>query len=161
MTELTGFADLVPLDHGLCVVVTRRADHTPHSTVVNAGVLPHPVTGEPSVAFVAAGGTRKVVHLRADPTISVVVRAGWQWAAVEGRAELIGPDDPHPDVDADRLRRLLREVFTAAGGSHDDWAAYDRTMVEERRTAVLVAPTRAYSNPPEPAAIDGDVIRSR
>jgi PPOX class probable F420-dependent enzyme len=147
MTDLGGFEALVPLDHGLSVVVTRRPDHTPHTTVVNAGVLPHPVTGARVVAFVAAGVTRKLVHLRADPTIAVVVRAGWQWVAVEGTAELIGPDDPHPEVGGERLRRLLQDVFRAAGGSHDDWDAYDRTMREERRTAVLVQPTRAYSNP--------------
>ena len=47
MTDLAPFEGLVPLDHGLSVVVTRRADHTPQTTVVNAGVLPHPVTGEP------------------------------------------------------------------------------------------------------------------
>src|SRR5687768_14034871 len=99
MTDLEPFAALVPLDHGLCVIVTRRADHSPHSTVVNAGVLPHPTTGAPSVAFVAAGGARKLAHLRADPTIAVVVRAGWQWVTVEGRAEVIGPDDPADDVD--------------------------------------------------------------
>jgi Pyridoxamine 5'-phosphate oxidase len=77
MADLTPFADLVPLDHGLSVVVTLRADRTPHTSVVNAGVLRHPVTGEDTVAFVAAGGARKLVHLRADPTIAVVVRAGW------------------------------------------------------------------------------------
>jgi hypothetical protein len=27
-------------------------------------------------------------------------------------------------------------------GRHDDWATYDRVMREERRTAVLVTPTR-------------------
>ena len=147
MTDLAPFEELVPLDHGLSVVVTRRADQTPHTTVVNAGVLPHPVTGDRTVAFVARGGTRKVAHLRADPTIAVVVRAGWRWAAAEGRAELIGPNDPHPEVDTERLRLLLREIFSAAGGTHDDWAAYDRVMREERRTAVLVAPARVYSNP--------------
>ena len=31
--------------------------------------------------------------------------------------------------------------------THDDWDAYDRTMREERRTAVLVTPTRTYTNP--------------
>jgi PPOX class probable F420-dependent enzyme len=147
MSDLAAFEALVPLDHGLCVVVTRRADHTPHSTVVNAGVLPHPVTGDRAVGFVAAGRTRKLVHLRADPTIAVVVRAGWRWTTVEGRAELIGPDDPHPEVDAEGLRVLLRDVFAAAGGTHDDWDAYDRAMREERRTAVLVRPSRIYSNP--------------
>jgi PPOX class probable F420-dependent enzyme len=147
MTDLARYAELVSLDHGLSVVVTMRADHTPHTTVVNAGVVPHPVTGDRAVAFVTAGGTRKLAHLRADPTIAVVVRAGWRWATVEGRAELIGPDDPHPEVDDERLRLLLRDIFSAAGGTHDDWATYDRVMRDERRTAVLVAPTRAYANP--------------
>jgi PPOX class probable F420-dependent enzyme len=147
MTDLAPFTNLVPLDHGLSVVVTRRADHTPHTTVVNAGVLAHPVTGEEVVAFVGAGGTRKVAHLRNDPTIAVVVRAGWQWTAVEGTAELIGPDDPHQAVDTEQLRLLLRAIFAAAGGTHDDWDAYDQVMRDERRTAVLVTPSRVYSNP--------------
>jgi PPOX class probable F420-dependent enzyme len=147
MTDLALFAELISLDHGLSVVVTVRADHTPHTSVVNAGVLPHPVTGARAVAFVAAGGTRKLVHLRADPTIAVVVRAGWRWVSVEGRAELVGPDDPHPDVDDERFRLLLRDIFRAAGGTHDDWATFDRVMREERRTAVLVPPTRVSSSP--------------
>lgn len=147
MVDLSLFADLVPLDHGLSVVITRRADKTPHAAVVNAGVARHPVTETPMVAFVSAGGTVKLAQLRSDPTIAVVIRVGWQWAAVEGSAELIGPDDPHPHVGEERLRLLLREVFSAAGGTHDDWDTYDRVMREERRTAVFVAPTRVYSNP--------------
>ena len=39
---------------------------------------------------------------------------------------------------------LLREVFIAAGGTHDDWIEYDATMARERRAAVLVTPTRIY-----------------
>ena len=147
MTDLAQFDELVALDHGLSVVVTRRPDRTPHTSVVNAGVLPHPVSGEPVVAFVSAGGVRKLAHLRADPTIAVVVRAGWRWASVDGRADLIGPDDAHPAVDAEALRLLLRDIFRSAGGTHDDWDEYDRVMRDERRTAVVVTPTRVYSNP--------------
>lgn len=147
MIDVAPFSALVSLDHGLSVVVTLRRDHTPQTTVVNAGVLAHPVTGSQAVAFVSAGGARKLAHLRANPTIAVVVRAGWQWAAVEGSAQLIGPGDPHPEVDEERLRVLLREIFTAAGGTHEDWNTFDRVMREERRTAVLVAPTRVYTNP--------------
>jgi PPOX class probable F420-dependent enzyme len=147
MIDLAPFANLVAHDHGLSVVVTLRADHTPHTTVVNAGVLAHPLTGSDAVAFVSAGGTRKLAHLRANPTIAVVVRAGWQWAAVEGSAQLVGPDDPHADLSGERLRLLLRDIFTAAGGTHDDWATYDQVMRDERRTAVLVSPTRIYTNP--------------
>jgi PPOX class probable F420-dependent enzyme len=145
--DLTAFEALVPQDHGLCVVVTRRADHTPQATVVNAGVMDHPITRERCVAFVAAGNARKLAYLRSDPIITITIRAGWQWTSVDGRAELIGPDDRSADVDDERLRVLLRDIFTAAGGTHDDWDEYDRVMREQRRTAVLITPTRVYSNP--------------
>jgi PPOX class probable F420-dependent enzyme len=147
MTDLDAFSALIPQDHGLCVVVTRRRDGSPHATVVNAGVLAHPVDGDAVVGFVVSGGARKLTHVRNDPSASVVARAGWQWATVEGEAELIGPDDPRPEVDAERLRVLLREIFSAAGGTHDDWDAFDEAMRTERRAAVLVRPRRVYSNP--------------
>jgi PPOX class probable F420-dependent enzyme len=147
MIDLAPFEALVPLDHGLCVVVTRRADGSPHSTVVNAGVLVHPFEANRVVAFVARGDAAKLRHLRRDPTVAVTIRAGWQWSTVEGRAEMLGPDDPHPDLDPEGLRLLLRSVFTAAGGTHDDWPTYDEVMRAERRTAVLVQPVRAFGVP--------------
>ena len=147
MTDLSRFAELVPLDHGLCVVSTVRSDGSVQSSVVNAGVMDNPVGTGDVVAFVAVGGARKLDNLRADRRVTVVVRAAWQWASVEGDATLIGPDDPHPDVDAEAVRLLLRDIFTAAGGTHDDWNTYDRVMAEERRTAVIVDPRRVYANP--------------
>ncbi|GBE67965.1 hypothetical protein MFM001_44270 [Mycobacterium sp. MFM001] len=147
MTELSAFADLMSADHGLCVFSTLRGDGSIQSSVVNAGVLQHPLTDSTVVGLVAIGGSRKLHNLRADPRATVVARSGWRWAAVEGTAQLIGPDDPHPDVDDERLRLLLREIFTAAGGTHDDWDTYDRVMREQRRTAVLVSPRRIYANP--------------
>ena len=45
MSGLQEFARLVDGDHGLVVVSTLRPDGTIQSSVVNAGVLPHPVTG--------------------------------------------------------------------------------------------------------------------
>jgi hypothetical protein len=73
-------------------------------------------------------------------------RDEWQWITVEGGVELVGPEDEYRGIDAERLRLLLREIFIAAGGSHDDWDGYDRTMDEQRRAAVLVTPSRIYSN---------------
>lgn len=146
MADLAGFRGLVGRDHGLCVVSTLRADATIQSSVVNAGVLDHPSTSAPVVGFVAMGGSRKLVNLRARPQATIVVRAGWEWAAVEGPVSLAGPDDPLAGLDADATRLLLRAVFTAAGGTHDDWATYDRVMADERRTAVLITPQRTYSN---------------
>jgi PPOX class probable F420-dependent enzyme len=128
------------------VISTIRRDGSVQSSVVNAGVLPHPVTGNPVVGLVAAGRT-KLRNLRADPRCTIVARGGWRWAAVEGIAEIIGPDDLHPEVDGERQRVLLRDIFKAAGGRHDDWDTYDRTMAEERRAAVLIAPQRIYTNP--------------
>jgi PPOX class probable F420-dependent enzyme len=147
VTDLAAFAELVPLDHGLCVFSTLRADGGVQSSVVNAGVLDHPLRGERVVGLVAVGGSRKLRNLRADPRATIVARAGWRWATVEGDAEIIGPDDPHPDLDGDGLRLLLRDVFRAAGGTHDDWDTYDHVMAQERRAAVLITPRRVYTNP--------------
>ena len=145
MTTLEEFAALATQESGLVVVATLRADSTIQASLVNAGVLPHPVTGEPVVGFVTYGAV-KLANLRTRPQLSLTVRAGWAWVTVEGVAQLVGPDDPHPEIDDERLRTLLREVFVAAGGAHENWDAYDQTMVEQRRTAVLLDPTRIYSN---------------
>lgn len=145
MTALTDFADLVAGEHGLCVVSTARADGSVQSSVVNAGVLQHPVTGREVVGLVVRDGARKLDNLRARPRATVVVRVGWQWASVEGPVELAGPRDELPGFAPDALPKLLRDVFKAAGGEHDDWDTYDRVMAEERRTAVLLTPDRVYS----------------
>jgi PPOX class probable F420-dependent enzyme len=146
MADLAAFAALVPLDHGLVVVSTSRADGSIQSSVVNAGVLEHPTTGQMVVGLVASGGSRRLANLRARPRATVVIRAGWRWAAVEGPTELAGPDDRREGLDGEGLRLLLRAIFTAAGGTHDDWDEYDRVMADERRVAVLIHPERSYGS---------------
>jgi PPOX class probable F420-dependent enzyme len=145
MATVAQFAALAGKEQGLVVVSTLRADGTIQASLVNAGLLAHPLTGEQVLAFVTYGKV-KLAHLRARSQLAVTVRSGWAWATIEGRAQLVGPDDPAPGIDADRLRLLLREVFTAAGGSHDNWAEYDRVMVAQRRTVVLVERIRSYSS---------------
>jgi hypothetical protein len=113
---------------------------------VNAGVTTDPATGRDAVAFVARGDSVKLAHLRRRPYANVTFRASWEWVAVEGATTIVGPDDPAPGIDADGLRTLLRDVFTAAGGTHDDWDEYDRVMAEDRRAAVFVALDRISSN---------------
>lgn len=147
MTTMAEFAELARAEQGLVVVATGRADHSVQASLVNAGVLDSPRTGDPVVGFVTYGPV-KLANLRARPRLAVTVRSGWQWATVEGDAELIGPDDPSPGMDAEQTRLLLREVFVAAGGQHDDWDEYDRVMAEQRRCVVLVRPIRCYSNAP-------------
>ncbi|MEU4219841.1 TIGR03618 family F420-dependent PPOX class oxidoreductase [Actinoplanes sp. NPDC026623] len=145
MTTLAEAWGLARDDSGLAIVSTLRADATIQSSLVNAGVVPHPSTGEPVLGFVTYGRV-KMANLRARPQVTAAFRRGWQWAAVEGDAELAGPGDPRPWLDPERLRLLLREIFAAAGGTHDDWAEYDRVMAEQGRTAVLITPSRVYGS---------------
>jgi hypothetical protein len=116
MADVADFERLVGREHGLSVVSTLRADQTIQATVVNCGVLDHPV------------------------------RVGWEWVTAEGPIELAGPDDPLDGLGPDGLRLLLRAVFSSAGGSHEDWDTYDRVMAQEQRAAVLMSPERIYSN---------------
>lgn len=143
MATLDEFAELARTEQGLGVVSTLRADRSIQSSVVNLGVMRRPVSGPDVVAFVTYGKV-KLANLRRRPRLAASVRSGWHWLTVEGEAEIIGPDDPHPAVDAEGRRLLLREIFTAAGGTHDDWDAYDEVMAAERRAAVLVRPERIY-----------------
>jgi hypothetical protein len=58
---------------------------------------------------------------------------------------LVGPDDGGAlglDVPA-----TIRAVFVAAGGTHEDWAEFDRVMAEDRRCAVFVRAAAITSNP--------------
>ena len=142
MSGLEDFARLVDGDHGLCVVSTLRPDGTIQSSVVNAGVLPHPVTGAQVVGLVSRGDAHRMANLRARPTPPVPRPRPTPSPRGRPRWPAAGPDDPMPGVDAERLRLLLREIFTAAGGTHDDFGTYDRVMADERRAAVLVTPAR-------------------
>lgn len=143
VADLDDVRQLLAEEHGLAVVSTVQRGGRVLSSVVNVGVMPHPVSGAGSVAFVSAGAAARLAHIRHGSEVTVTVRRGWRWLGVTGRATLIGPDDPADDVD---LRILLREVFRAAGGSHDDWASYDSAMVADRRVAVFVDPSRVLGN---------------
>ena len=122
-----------------------------HASLVNAGVLEDPVTGTtavatPLIATVVRSNARKLAHLRRTGHATVVFRHGYEWASVDGPARIVGPDDPLDGFGPEALPELLRAVFRAAGGTHDDWDEFDRVMAAERRTAVLVEPARIVSN---------------
>lgn len=132
----------VAADQGLAVVSFGRPDRSVHSSLVNAGVMVHPVTGGGVVALVVRGNTVKLRHWRHTPLATIVFRSGWSWVGVEGATTIIGPDDRYEGFDPSAVPRLLRDVFTAAGGTHEDWDEYDRVMAAERRAAVFIHPTR-------------------
>jgi len=144
--DLTLVQRLVAADHGLAIVAVTRADGSIQTSLVNAGVLTHPVTGEAAVGFVARRAALKVGLIRRAGRAALAFRSGWEWASVEGPATLIGTDDLVPGFDAASVPQLLRDVFTAAGGTHDDWAEFDRVMAAEGRLAVFVTPARVATN---------------
>lgn len=137
--------ELASRENWLAVLVTVRANGKPSVAVLNAAVFPHPVTGERTVAFVSRGNTAKLANLRANGEATLVFRAGWEWISVSGPTEIAGPDDELAGVTD--LRQLLRDVYHAAGGQHDDLDEYDRVMAEDRRAAVFVKPVRFATNP--------------
>ena len=130
----------------LAVATTLRPQGTIHASVVNAGVLEDPVTGEACIGFVARGDARKLSSLRASGRAAVVFRHGADWVAVEGPVGLVGPHDPLEAFSSAQGARLIRSIFVAAGGTHQDWDEFDRVMAAEGRTAVLVAPERISGN---------------
>jgi hypothetical protein len=142
--ELDDVRRIAGADGHFAVLAVGREDRSVQASVVSAGVLADPIDGAPGVALVAGGGTAKLALLRAHPSATVVFKHGYDWVAVSGRARLVGPDDPVagvPDVAA-----TIRSVYEAAGGTHEDWDAFDRAMAEERRCAVFVRADAITSN---------------
>ncbi len=135
---------LAAADRHLAVFAVARPDGTVHASVVSAGVIVDPVDGSPGVAVVVGGGARKLGLVRASGRATLVFKDGWEWAAVSGPVRLVGPDDGS-DLGLD-VPETIRSVFKAAGGSHEDWAGFDRVMAEERRCAVFVRADAISSN---------------
>ena len=142
MADLNDVRDFLADEHGLAVVSTTQADGRVLSSVVNCGVATHPLTGEDTVVLVSRGNAARLKHVRRGSEVTVAAQRGWRWVGVTGPCELIGPDDPNDAVDAERLRLMLREVYQAAGGEHDDYDEYDRVMAEDRRTCMFITPSR-------------------
>ncbi len=145
MSALDRVREIGARESGLAVAITTRADGGPRASVVNAGVLDHPVTAQQIVGFVARGRARKLADLRERPQVTLVFRSGWEWLAVEGNAQLAGPLDPLEGLPMDQVPSLLRTVYAAAvGGSADDWIGLADSIATEGHTAVLVRAVRIY-----------------
>jgi PPOX class probable F420-dependent enzyme len=142
MPDMQEVRSFLAEETGLAVVSTTQADGRVLSSVINCGVIDHPISGAPCVALVSRGAAARIGHVRRGSQVTIAIRRGWSWVSVTGPADLIGPDDLPETIDADALRVLLRDVYTAAGGTHHDWDEYDQAMIDDGRTAVLVSPDR-------------------
>ena len=145
MPTLDDVMEIAGREQFLAVVSTSRADSTIQSSLVNAGVLGHPITGEPVLAFVTYGASQAAQPQ--SPTadhghVSIRVEMGHG----RGPSRADRPRRPRSRGGCRASHLVLREIFVAAGGQHDDWDAYDDTMLEQRRTAIFVQASRIYSN---------------
>jgi hypothetical protein len=146
MADLNLVRELAEGDDHLAVLAANRVDGTIHASLVKAGVLDHPDTGQAVIGVVVAGSARKLDHLRHSGHATVVFKHGYRWVSAEGPVQLIRPaDSATGDLDTP-LPALLRLIYQAAGGSHDDWEEFDRAMRDDRRSAVLVRASKLTSN---------------
>jgi hypothetical protein len=146
VTTLEEAAALARNERGLVIVATLRGDGTIQSSLVNAGIVPHPVTGESTLAFVTNGPV-KLANLRARPQVTATFRqrlavgssrrtrrAGWAGRSPSlARPRTTPPTAPR---DLPRCRRRARRLGHLRPG-------HGRGTP---RAAVLVRPDRFYTN---------------
>ncbi len=124
--------------NNVVVFTTFRRDGMPQQSLVTVGKI------DGGLAFTTRSRNAKAYNLARDPrcAIMLVKPNNRGFAVLDGRAEVLGPDNS----DADGLRLWLREVYrVAAGKEHPDWDEYDRVMLEEGRVAVLLKPDRIFA----------------
>lgn len=124
--------------NNVVVFTTFRRDGMPQQSLVTVGKM------DGGLAFTTRSRNAKAYNLARDPrcAIMLVKPDSRGFAVLDGRAEVLGPDNS----DADGLRLRLREVYrVAAGKEHPDWDEYDRVMLEEGRVAVLLKPDRIFA----------------
>jgi hypothetical protein len=132
--------------NNLAIAAVTRADGTIHASLVSAGLLEDPVSQEPSIGIIVARTATKLRYMRRVRLAAIVFQSGYTWATVDGSVHIVGPDDPDHSIDSELFPQLLRRVFLAAGGNHENWTEFDDVMAAERRAAVFVRADRILTN---------------
>jgi PPOX class probable F420-dependent enzyme len=117
-----------PRHHG--VLLTRRADGRPQSSLVTMGL-----DGEGRIVISSYPERAKVHNIRRDPEVAVVVQSddfGGEWVHVDGRAEI---------VDLPEAVEPLVEYFRVISGEHPDWDEYRAAMVNQGKCLIRVSIT--------------------
>jgi PPOX class probable F420-dependent enzyme len=131
------FADLVR-QRNAGILVTLRRSGLPQLSNVNYAFDP-----DSAVIRISTTADRaKVGNLRRDPRASFHVSSQdfWQYAVLEGRAEL-SPTAASPD---DATVEELISLFRAVQGEHPDWTDYRAAMVRDRRLVIRLHAERGY-----------------
>lgn len=120
------------------VLVTLKRDGRPQLSNVNHAYDPEARVIRVSVT----DGRAKTRNVRRDPRVSYHVTSAdrWNYAVVEGNAQLSRvAEDPH-DAAVDELVELYRSVQ----GEHPDWDDYRAAMVADRRLVLRLPVERVY-----------------
>lgn len=141
LAEAIGFARI----YRQSVMVTTRGNGRPQlSNVLHhvdpAGLIRVSITEDRA----------KFRNLRRDRWVAVhVTRPDFSaYVVIEGQAMCTPAARATDDAAAEELVELYRGLV----GEHDDWDAYRRAMVTDRRLVVRITPNRAYGMLPEVSA---------
>lgn len=121
------------------ILATLKRDGRPQLSNVLYAWDPDTRTARVSVTADRA----KTRNAARDPRVSLHVSAPdfWSYAVLEGDADLSAvAADPH-DAAVDELVETYR---AATGHEHEDWDAFRRAMIEERRQVLRVRAGRVY-----------------
>ena len=119
------------------VLTCFRRNGMPQMSIVTCGAY------RDGVAFTTTAERAKLLNLKRDPRCAIMVsQLDWRaYVVLEGRATILSPGT----TGADELRLALRDVYRAAtNGDHSNWEEYDRAMVDDRRSAIIVVPDHVY-----------------
>ena len=92
MSDIEIFSNYLSEETGLATISTTQEDGRVLSTVVNCGMIKHPLTGDACVAFVSGGNAARLKHVDRGSQVTVSVRRGWAWSSATGPADLIRPE---------------------------------------------------------------------
>jgi PPOX class probable F420-dependent enzyme len=110
-------------------LVTRRRDGSPQMSPVTCGL-----DAEGRVVVSTYPQRAKVVNLRRDPAVSMVIHSDdWDgpYVQVDGTAEVLdAPDSVEP----------LVEYFRCISGEHPDWDEYRAAMQAQGKSLVRITP---------------------
>ena len=121
------------------VLTTFRRDGAAQMSIVSCG------PSRNGVAFTTTARRAKLLNLRRNPRCSLLIsHEDWRpYVVLEGQAEVLSADN----TEAEEFRMALRDAYRAASGTeHPNWEEYDRAMVQDRRSVVIVVPERIYGS---------------
>ena len=124
-------------DHRQGILITERANGRPQSSNIV-----YAVDDRDRIQISVTDGRAKTANLRRSARASLHVNRDdfWAYAVVDADVGL----SPVADAVTDATVDALVEYYRTTVGEHDDWDAYRRAMVDDRRLLLTLTPTHAY-----------------